>query len=904
MALSPLIWAVTYLVFYDAAVVYKVPNVGAWILATTFELVILVSPARTRDVPKVAIYARRITQCLRIATMLSLCVVASLALHHTQDGEMEPLLRPRKTPHLSDNTREINDEEDNTTKQDQQNQRLEDLGGWWAYAKEFRIFIPQLVPFKDGKLQLYIVGVIFLTLVDRASNLLGPLLIGELINQVSQLRETGQLPWKTIVLLIFIIKIPHDQILVPLRRRMNLHLYWWRYRQLFITSFAHVMSLSLDFHENKKNGEVLASIEQSKSMNDVMDSMVENLIPFVLDIFVAVTYLTYLFDVYFGLILTWSLVGYGVVTYKTTLWAAPQRRKWRNLSRAQLNICLEAISNWQNAHYNNRQEHQLRCVQEATKEEIQGMSKQYDISQISNALKELVITLAYCAILLLASYRVVNDGQPVGNMVTILLYWGIISKPMHLFAFWYGNIVNFMIDAEPLLQHSKLQPTVRDCHGAPDLKFKQGQVEFRNISFSYDGRNSVIKGLSFTVQPGSTVALVGRTGSGKTTTCEKLLFRGYDVNKGSILIDGQDIRHVTQKSLRDTLGIVRQTPSFLNDSILNNMRFARLDATDSEIIEACKNAAMHDQILAFPQGYDTVIGEGGVKLSGGGKQRLAIAQLFLRDPKIVVLDEATSTVDNVTEYEIQDAFSRVYRGRTTFIVAHRLSTVQHADQILVLDQGSIIERGTHTELLALRGAYYDLWTKKSSEKRLEKALEFIRSDETKCASVSPNPSIAQLDGQSPTKPFLKAAHHFKSPLHKGKNPASPPLYNEEPSTPEEPPMHIVSPKPTITSLDDTPPPKRRFSLRRREHAAPKESPGPSFISQKQTPAERPAFRPASTQSSIPLPDPMMSPFSSPERDMGTAMGTRSLRRGSAVKGLGYGDGNGGVRRVEEGNAKD
>jgi ABC-type multidrug transport system fused ATPase/permease subunit len=372
--------------------------------------------------------------------------------------------------------------------------------------------------------------------------------------------------------------------------------------------------------------------------------------------------------------------------------------------------------------YFNRQDYLCRRLEELVGREVDGMARFNDLSHIRNVAQGLIMTFGYGAVLLLAAQQVIREKQPVGNIVMLLLYWNIITRPLFALANSYKELINYLVDAERLLQIRQMTTTVADVDGAPGLDFKGGKIEYRNVHFEYDKGNPLIKGLSFTVEPGSTIAFVGATGSGKTTTCDKLLFRLYDVTNGSILIDDQDLRSVTQSSLRETMGIVRQDQTFYNDTILENVRFARLEATDEEVHEACRNAVIHEKILSFPNGYHSKIGERGVKLSGGEKQRLFIAQLFLRDPKIVVLDEATSTVDNMTESEIQSAFARICKGRTTVIIAHRLSTVKDADQIFVLDQGEIVERGTHDELLGQRGKYHQLWVAKRTVEKLQKAL--------------------------------------------------------------------------------------------------------------------------------------------------------------------------------------
>jgi len=273
--------------------------------------------------------------------------------------------------------------------------------------------------------------------------------------------------------------------------------------------------------------------------------------------------------------------------------------------------------------------------------------------------------------------------------------------------------VGNLIDAERVLQLLTTEPAVKNSEKATELVIKSGEVQFDNVNFAYDARKSVLKDISFTAEPGKTIAIVGETGGGKSTML-KLLFRFYDVTSGSIRIDGQDLRSVTLSSLRDALGVVPQDPSMFNQTILENIRYARLDATDDEIHEACKAAAVHDKILSFPDGYKSKVGERGVKLSGGELQRIAIARVLVKNPRICLLDEATSAVDSSTEQQIQEAFKKLSAGRTMFVIAHRLSTISEADMILVIEKGEIVEHGTHDQLLLQGGKYLELWTKQTS----------------------------------------------------------------------------------------------------------------------------------------------------------------------------------------------
>ena len=309
---------------------------------------------------------------------------------------------------------------------------------------------------------------------------------------------------------------------------------------------------------------------------------------------------------------------------------------------------------------------------------------------------------------LLAVHRIAHGSVPVGSFAMLIYYWSNFSGRLDQLISTRREFLAELVDAEALRELFEKSPTVED--GSVALEFKRGSVEFRGVSFAYDGEKNSISDFNLRVESGQRVALVGETGGGKSTVL-KLLFRFYDPQKGCITIDDQDTKSVTLQSLRNCIGIVPQDPSLFNTTIMENVRYSKLDATDDQVKEACKAAAIHDKILQFPRGYLSKVGEKGVKLSGGELQRIAIARVILKEPKIILLDEATSAVDTETESQIQEALRKLTLGRTTFTVAHRLSTVFDADNILVIKEGAIVEQGPPHILLKAKGKYFDLWTK-------------------------------------------------------------------------------------------------------------------------------------------------------------------------------------------------
>ncbi|KAF2007087.1 hypothetical protein P154DRAFT_597572 [Amniculicola lignicola CBS 123094] len=789
---------------------------------------------------------------IRSTCLILLCALALIPTGSTtsRDEERESLLSSESETYgsLEDGTEEAHKVDKEASKQKgalgkQHQERLEELGGWWGYLQRFRIFLPFVIPLKkeDRHMQVKAVGVGLLLITDRAANLAGPLLVGNIVDRITELKGTDQIPWQQILIFTFGIRLPHGM-LTALRSCLSIRCFYWSYGELSKKSFGSVMGLSLDFHENKDTGEVETAMRQGQTLNHFVDELVVQAIPLLLDVVIAFCYLSYVFDIYLGLIIIVIGVLYTMITYRLTAWSSNHRRDYQEMSRQQTAICNSSIANWQLAAFFNRQSYHQERFDRATWQEIDSMSKFYDLGEIKVMCQGFVTTLGYGVLLLYAAHLVTTQSMPVGNIVMLLLYWSIFTKPLFTLSGYYKDLINYLIDAERLLEIWQKKPTVRDSEKAKPLAFHGGKVYFEDVTFSYDPSNQVIKGINLSVPAGSTVAFVGQSGSGKTTCCSKLLLRFYDVTSGSIKIDDQDIRDITLHSLRETVGIVPQDPSFFNDSILEIVRYARLDAIDEEVFEACRNAAIHDKILRFPRGYFSKVGERGVKLSGGEKQRLAIAQIFLRDPKIVVLDEATSNVDTLTEVEIQESFAKIRKGRTTFVVAHRLSTVKNVDQIVVLGNGKIVERGTHEELLELGGMYWQLWAGKKRADKLHQELALINSiteegksidiiaetlidlSDTTESSVSFE-DLRQVDGQRESKPSQgsnfnclgarKKVHSFKERLTSKKQEGEPEESLEIDETADDTaPMQTVSPRPT-EAADYVAPAGRSFSLRRR-----------------------------------------------------------------------------------------
>ncbi|KAI4198240.1 MAG: hypothetical protein LQ350_005402 [Teloschistes chrysophthalmus] len=584
-------------------------------------------------------------------------------------------------------------------------ERLRKDGNWFTYLRGFAIFIPMMWPTKRPVLYLNMLGCVVCILGGRVLAVLKPRQFGIMVNILTS--GSGSL-YPAAGLYILFSWLSGASGIGAVRE------YLWlpveRYSEVTITTAAYnqILELSSDFHDNKQTGELYASISKGAAVNSLLYYLVFQLVPETLDLAVGFGYLYYLFGPYMALIAAATAFFYmsSITHFQTKL--SGYRRKYLALGRAVNQIMYDTVGSWTTVSYFNRVPYEEDKYKVSQTGYVISYQLYFIFWSLYYSLCSCALDIGLGAALLLGAYQVSHGIKPVGNFVILLTYWSALEGPLNVFARAQKTIIGNLVDAEQLLALFQLKPKIND--GQKKFVIKGGEVKFDNVKFSYDGSKQVIQGVSFIAQPGQKIALVGETGGGKSTLL-KLLFRFYDVTEGSVLIDGQDVRDVTVESLRACMGVVPQDPSMFNKTVMENIRYAKFEATDEEIMEACKAAAVHDKILSFTDGYASKVGEKGVKLSGGELQRLAIARAILKDPEIILLDEATSSVDTETESRIHTALQNLTKGRTTFTVAHRLSTIMDSDIILVVKDGTILEQGPPQELLAAKGKYYDLWCK-------------------------------------------------------------------------------------------------------------------------------------------------------------------------------------------------
>ena len=487
-------------------------------------------------------------------------------------------------------------------------------------------------------------------------------------------------------------------------------------RTVALETFRHLHNLALRFHLDRQTGGVTRSIERgTKGIDFLLNFMLFNILPTFLEILMVCGILWGLFNFWYAFVTFITVWGYIIFTFIVTEWRIKFRRQMNTTDNEANTRAIDSLLNYETVKYFGNEEHEALRFDRS----LEGYERAAVLSKTSlsflNIGQALIVGGGLVILLVMAGNRMVAGHMTIGEFTMIHIYLMQLFQPLNFLGFVYREIKQSLIDMEAMFNLLKVVEEVADKPGAQNLKIGFGEINFKNVSFGYEDRRKILSEIDFTIPANKTIAIVGPSGSGKSTVV-RLLFRFYDVDRGCIIIDGQDIRSVTQKSVRAAIAIVPQDTVLFNESIFYNIQYGRPDANLSEIETAAKLASIHDFIMRMPDGYETVVGERGLKLSGGEKQRVAIARAILKKPKIMVFDEATSALDTKTEREIQAALEKVSANHTTLVIAHRLSTIIKADEILVFDEGCIVERGRHEELLNGHGLYKAMWERQNENK--------------------------------------------------------------------------------------------------------------------------------------------------------------------------------------------
>jgi ABC-type transport system involved in Fe-S cluster assembly fused permease/ATPase subunit len=499
-------------------------------------------------------------------------------------------------------------------------------------------------------------------------------------------------------------------------------------RKLAYLTFVHMHELSLRFHLERKTGGLTRVLERGRLGIEVIVRMVIlQLVPTIVEVSLLMAVLLWQFDWRYVLATMTMVVIYMYYTYVATEWRIEIRRKMNDSDSDANTKAIDSLLNYETVKYFGAEEREATRYDRSMARYEQASVKTYTSLALLNTGQAVIFTIGLTATMAMCAIGIRQGRNTVGDFVMVNAMMIQLYQPLNFMGMVYREIRQAVIDIEKMFGVLSLRPEIKDLPGARPLIVTSGHVRFEDVAFSYDPERQILKGLSFEVPAGKTVAIVGPSGAGKSTI-SRLLFRLYDLSSGRILIDGQDIRKVTQTSLRAAIGMVPQDTVLFNDTIRYNIRYGRWDADDAEVEAAAQLAQIDDFIRMSPHGYETQVGERGLKLSGGEKQRVAIARTVLKAPPILVLDEATSALDSHTEHEIQGALERVSRNRTSLVIAHRLSTIVGADEIIVLDQGRIAERGTHGQLLATGGLYASMWNRQREAQEARERLALIADD--------------------------------------------------------------------------------------------------------------------------------------------------------------------------------
>ncbi|RDA83096.1 hypothetical protein CP532_3080 [Ophiocordyceps camponoti-leonardi (nom. inval.)] len=626
---------------------------------------------------------------------------------------------------------------------------------WWEYLRGYSLFFPYLWPKDTLVLQLHVLVCFALVILQRLVNMAVPYQIGRVVNKLEtaikdvrngQPLTTQNFPLADCAILggLWILQ-GQSGLLGSLRSLLWIPVSQYSYRGLTTAAFNHVHSLSLDFHLSKRTGEVLSALNKGSAINQFLEQVTFQVVPMLFDLFLSISVFYFQYGPLYAEINLVDTCWYLYMTIKMASTRADQRREMTNADREEEAVKNDSISSYETVKYFNAEEYEANryrdrvAVFQAAEAKVQmGMV-------MMNICQTLVFNLGRILAAVVCGWQVAVGMRRTGDWFTVVSYLTQLQGPLNFFGTFYRTVQQAMISGERLLELFKIEPGVVDAPHAVPLENFSGHIRWKNVSFAYDKRRPALRNVSFECLPGTTTAFVGESGGGKSTLFRHM-FRYYDCHKGCIELDGKNVRDLTISSVRSHIGVVPQDTSLFNESLMYNLKYANPQATTEQVHAACAAASIHERIMSFPDQYETQVGERGLRLSGGEKQRVAIARTILKNPRIIMLDEATSALDTHTEQEIQNNVWEVGQGRTLLVIAHRLSTITHADQIIVLHAGEIVERGTHQDLLAAQGRYASMWEKQSrAERALDKAREATMkaNKAMKRANMNANTEVAE-----------------------------------------------------------------------------------------------------------------------------------------------------------------
>ena len=573
---------------------------------------------------------------------------------------------------------------------------------------------PHLWPVGEPMLRLRVVGALLLLAAAKAANVLVPIAYARAVDALAPQSGAGAVIAVPIALLVGygLLRVMASA-LGELRNAVFAKVQARAGRRVALQVFRHLHALSMRFHMDRATGGLSRVIERGvRGIATSLNFLLFNIIPTIVEILFVAVILWWMFAASFALTMLGTIIAYVAFTLIFTNWRLRFRRQMNQTDEEANTKAVDSLLNYETVKYFGNEAHESRRYDESMTRYESAYVKSETTLNMLNAGQATIMAVGLTITMLLAGRGIADGSMSIGDLVMVNTYLIQLYQPLNILGFAYREIKQGLTDMEQMFALLDVPAEVRDAPDAKPLAVGAGEIRFEDVRFGYRPDREILKGVSFTVPPGRMLAIVGPTGAGKSTI-SRLLFRFYDVTGGRVLVDGQDVRAITQQSLRAAIGVVPQDTVLFNDTIRYNIAYGRPGASDAEIENAARLAQVHDFVTRLPDGYATRVGERGLKLSGGEKQRVAIARTILKDPRLLILDEATSALDTRTEQEIQAALRDVARNRTTLVIAHRLSTVVEADEIIVLQEGAIAERGTHGALIAAGGLYADMWRRQS-----------------------------------------------------------------------------------------------------------------------------------------------------------------------------------------------